>query len=96
MTQPETQRSLQALSKQVYNWLIRPAETQLSKNQIGTLVFVLDEFLKNIPMAALYDGKHYLIENYAIALTPGLELLEPQLVRTSTDPVAVWRIKSFG
>ncbi len=76
--QPEMQRSLQALSVQVYDWLIRPAATELSNNQIGTLVFVLDGFLKNIPMAALYDGKQYLVENYAIALTPGLELLPPQ------------------
>ena len=78
ITQPETQRSLQDLSAQVYDWLIRPAANQLSNNQIGTLVFVLDGFLKNIPMAALYDGKHYLVETYAIALTPGLELLPPQ------------------
>lgn len=78
ITQPETQRALQDLSEQVYDWLIRPAATQLSNNQIGTLVFVLDGFLKNIPMAALYDGKHYLVETYAIALTPGLELLPPQ------------------
>ncbi len=78
ITQPETERSLQALSAQVYDWLIRPVATQLSNNQIGTLVFVLDGFLKNIPMAALYDGKQYLVENYAIALTPGLELLPPQ------------------
>ncbi len=78
ITQPETQRSLQALSAQVYDWLIRPAATELSNNQIGTLVFVLDGFLKNIPMAALYDGKQYLVETYAIALTPGLELLPPQ------------------
>jgi CHAT domain-containing protein len=78
ITQPETQRSLQDLSAQVYDWLIRPAATQLSNNQIGTLVFVLDGFLKNIPMATLYDGKQYLVETYAIALTPGLELLPPQ------------------
>ncbi len=78
ITQPETVRSLQDLSAQVYDWLIRPAANQLSNNQIGTLVFVLDGFLKNIPMAALYDGKHYLVETYAIALTPGLELLPPQ------------------
>jgi CHAT domain-containing protein len=39
---------------------------------------VLDGFLKNIPMAALYDGEHYLVETYDIALTPGLELLNPR------------------
>ncbi|MBD2186139.1 tetratricopeptide repeat protein [Planktothrix sp. FACHB-1355] len=52
------------LSQQVYDWIIRPAEKdsllEPTKNQ--TLVFVLDGLLRNIPMAALYDGKDYLIE----------------------------------
>ena len=78
ITQPESKASLEALSQQVYDWLIRPAEPALSNDQIGTLVFVLDGFLKNIPMAALYDGDRYLVETYGIALTPGLELLAPQ------------------
>jgi CHAT domain-containing protein len=66
------------LSKTVYDWLIRPIEADLAQNQVKTLVFVLDGSLRNIPMAALHDGKQYLIEKYAIALTPGLELLESQ------------------
>ena len=64
-------------SQQIYDWLIKPLETDL-ENQIKTLVFVLDGSLRNLPMAALYDGKRYLIEKYAIAVTPGLQLLEPQ------------------
>ena len=64
-------------SQQIYDWLVKPFETYL-ENQIKTLVFVLDGSLRNLPMAALYDGKHYLIEKYAIAVTPGLQLLEPQ------------------
>jgi CHAT domain-containing protein len=78
ITQPETQISIKRLSQQVYGWLLRPAEAELSNNQISTLVFVLDGFLKNIPMAALHDGERYLVETYAVALTPGLELLDPQ------------------
>lgn len=66
------------LSQKVYDWLIRPAEAFLANSEVKTLVFVLDGPLRNIPMAALYDGKQYLIEKYAIALTPGLELLEPK------------------
>ncbi len=68
----------QALSQQVYNWLIEPLEADLAQNQIKTLVFVLDGSLRNIPMAALYNGKQYLIENYSVALSPGLQLLEPK------------------
>ncbi|MBD2054701.1 CHAT domain-containing protein [Oculatella sp. FACHB-28] len=78
ITQPETQISVRRLSQQVYDWLIRPAEAELSNNQVSTLVFVLDGFLKNIPMAALHDGERYLVETYAVALTPGLELPDPQ------------------
>ena len=48
--------------------------------EVKTLVFVLDGALRNIPMAVLYDDrqKQYLIEKYAIALTPGLQLLDPK------------------
>lgn len=65
------------LSQQLYDWLIRPMEMSLSQQSIKTLVFVLDGKLKNIPMAALYDGRQYLVENYSVALTPGLELMGP-------------------
>ena len=78
LTQPETEASVQTLSEQVYRWLIRPVEDDLKTHHIRTLVFVLDGSLKNIPMAALYDGERYLVETYLIALTPGLSLPEPQ------------------
>ena len=67
-------------SQQIYNWLIRPAETELAKSGIKTLVFVLDGALRNVPMAVLYDKQQqkYLVEKYAIALTPGLQLLDPK------------------
>lgn len=66
------------ISQQVYDWLIRPIEVDLKKSSVQTLVFVLDGALRNIPMAALYDGKQYLIEQYSIAIAPGLQLLKPQ------------------
>lgn len=68
------------LSEQVYDWLIRPAEASLADAEIQTLVFVLDGLLRNLPMAALYDGERYLVERYNIALTPGLQLLAPQAI----------------
>jgi CHAT domain-containing protein len=66
------------LSQQVYDWLIRPAETQLAESGVKTLVFVLDGSLRNLPMAALHDGQQYLVEKYSIALSQGLQLLEPR------------------
>ncbi len=66
------------LSEELYNWLIRPAEAALAQHHVKTLVFVLDGELRSLPMAALYDGQHYLIEKYGVAVTPGLQLLGPQ------------------
>ncbi|WP_347276192.1 CHAT domain-containing protein [Coleofasciculus sp. FACHB-542] len=67
------------LSQQVYRWLIQPVETELTKSNIATLVFVLDGSLRSLPMAALYDGKQYLIEKYNIVVAPGLQLVTPRV-----------------
>jgi CHAT domain-containing protein len=75
---------IKKVSKQLYDWLIQPFETELKsvanseQSPIKTLVFVLDGSLRNIPPAALYDGEKYLIERYAVVVTPGLQLLEPK------------------
>ncbi|NEP02129.1 MAG: CHAT domain-containing protein [Symploca sp. SIO2E9] len=72
------QKELLDTSKKVYNWLIKPVKTKLNKSDIKTLVFVPNSSLKNISMAALHDGEQYLVEKYAIAVTPALQILEPQ------------------
>ncbi len=61
-----------------YDWLIRPAEAELERSEIKTLVFVMDGVLRSVPVAALHDGQQYLIEKYNLALTPGLQLLTPR------------------
>lgn len=66
------------IAKQVYDLLLRSAQDKLAASGVTTLVFVLDGSLRNLPMAALYDGQKYLIEKYSIALVPGLQLLQPQ------------------
>ncbi|NES42999.1 CHAT domain-containing protein [Moorena sp. SIO2C4] len=65
-------------SPKIYELLIKPAETKLAKSNIKTIVFVPNSRLGNIPMAALHDGEQYLVEKYAIAVTPALQSLEPQ------------------
>ncbi|MBW4562859.1 MAG: CHAT domain-containing protein [Mojavia pulchra JT2-VF2] len=69
------------ISQQIYDWLIRPIESDLHNSGVQNLVFVLDGTLQSIPIAALYDQqkKQYLVQKkYNIAITPGLELLPPQ------------------
>lgn len=65
-------------SQLVYDWLLRPVETDLERSGVKTLVFVLDGALRQVPMAALHDGKQFLIEKYAVALSPSLQLLQPK------------------
>jgi CHAT domain-containing protein len=89
ITKPHTLREVQSLSQQVYNWLLKPAFADLARSDVKTLVFVLDGSLRNIPMAVLYDGKQYLVENYSIALTPGLQLTDPKpLTRKQLKTIA--------
>lgn len=79
-TEEDWKKSLEP-SQQVYDLLIKPAEADLAKSQVKTLVFVPDGIFKTIPMTALHDGNQYLIEKYAITLIPSLQLLNPQYSR---------------
>ncbi len=78
-----SERDYLPLSQQLYEWLIRSLEPELTNSGAKTLVFVLDGSLRNVPMAALYDGKQYLIEKYEIALTPGLHLFASKQIEQS-------------
>ncbi|HEY9767683.1 MAG TPA: CHAT domain-containing protein [Coleofasciculaceae cyanobacterium] len=85
----ENTRILLPTLQQIYSWLIEPLETELASDRIETLVFVLNGRLQNIPMAALYDGKQYLLEKYGVALAPSLQLLNSQpLPRTQLKVLA--------
>ncbi|MGK7889113.1 MAG: CHAT domain-containing protein, partial [Leptolyngbyaceae cyanobacterium] len=69
-------------ASQLYDWLIRPAQEYLNSataSPIQTLVFVLDGSLQNLPMAALWDrdNEEYLLDQYAIAIAPSLQLVDP-------------------
>jgi CHAT domain-containing protein/Tfp pilus assembly protein PilF len=77
-------------AQQLYDWLIRPIEADFKAAGSNTLVFVPDGPLRTIPMAALHDGKQFLISKYAMAITPGLNLTDPRpLKREGTKVLAV-------
>ena len=63
-------------AEKFHDWLIHPFETDLANSGIQTLVFVLDGSLRNIPIAGIYDGEKYLVQKYAVALAPGLQLVD--------------------
>jgi len=65
-------------ARQLYAWLVAPYEKALSAAGIDTLVFVPSGVLRTIPMAALHDGQQFLLERYAVAITPSMNLLAPK------------------
>ncbi|MEN9676618.1 MAG: hypothetical protein RIS76_2514, partial [Verrucomicrobiota bacterium] len=66
-----------AQGQQLYDWLIRPIRPFLVEHHIDTLVFVPDGALRTIPFASLHDGERFLIQEFAVAVVPGLSLVEP-------------------
>ncbi len=65
-----------SVKKDLYNLLISPLESELNKQGINNLVFIVDKMIRSLPFSALYDGHNFLIEKYSIAIMPGLTLTD--------------------
>ncbi|XZN97447.1 MAG: CHAT domain-containing protein [Microcoleus sp.] len=63
-------------ARKIYDWLIAPLETDLQTQGINTLLFSLDTGLRSLPLAALYDGKQFLVEKYSLSQIPTLSLTD--------------------
>jgi len=77
-TRPHNRFLLHA--KRLHDWLISPFETFMTDHQVDTLVIVPDGNLRMIPFSTLHDGKYFLVEKYAMSITPGLKLVAPQRI----------------
>lgn len=82
-----TTREYMPHAQKLYDWLIRPLEPDLASLTIDTLVFVPEGPLLTIPMAALHDGKQFLINKYAIAITPSLTLTDPRPIKLKDNKI---------
>jgi len=66
-------------ARDLYDWLIRPAENALTEAGINTLIVVPGGPLRLIPFSALWDGRKFLVESYAVATLPALAMAEPEV-----------------
>ncbi len=82
-------------AQELYKILIGPIETDLRQAKAQTLVWSLDGALRYIPMAALYDGKQYVVEKYTtVAFTPAsVPFLQskPDLANTTAIAMGISR-----
>lgn len=56
------------LAQDLYQILIAPIAANLQDAQAQTLLFSLDSVLHQLPMAALHDGKRYLVQQFNLSL----------------------------
>jgi CHAT domain-containing protein len=62
-------------AKKLYETLIKPIDSELKKQKINNLVFITDNpLVRAAPLAAIYDGKQFLVEKYSIGVMPSLYL----------------------
>ena len=53
-------------AQQLYNWLIKPIESDLTQAQAKTILYAPDAQLRYIPLAALHDGKQWLVQRFGV------------------------------
>ncbi|MCG8316071.1 MAG: CHAT domain-containing protein [Pseudomonadales bacterium] len=80
-------RSLMKISMRLYDQLIRPVAAQLQQSRVENLVIVPDNVLRTIPFAALHNGQSYLVNEYALAIAPGLTLTDVANSGESTEQI---------
>jgi filamentous hemagglutinin family protein len=63
-------------AKQFHQWLIQPLEKILNERgvTIDNLVFVMDEKLRSLPIAAIRNEREFIIEKYSVGLMPSMSL----------------------
>ncbi|AUT00023.1 hypothetical protein CLI64_06300 [Nostoc sp. CENA543] len=94
VTNPNNQNYLVS-SQALYKLLIAPNESELQKQGINNLMFVMDDGLRSIPLAALHDGQKFLIEKYSIALIPSFSLTNTEYVGIKNPEVLAMGAETF-
>jgi CHAT domain-containing protein/predicted negative regulator of RcsB-dependent stress response len=88
--QTDTQ-NLNKISQELHQQLFPPdLQAALKQAQSNHLIFALDGSLRNIPMAALHDGKAYLAQQYTLSSIIAAQLTDTQdkiPTNTSQSPV---------
>ncbi|MDB9509691.1 CHAT domain-containing protein [Kamptonema animale CS-326] len=83
------------LAQQLYKLIVAPLEADLQAQGIENLSFIADTGLRSIPMAALHDGKGFLIERYSVGQMPSLSLTDTRFVNIKNSQVLAMGASQF-
>lgn len=68
-------------AQQLHSWMIKPFEAEyLQAEGIDTLLFCLGNGLRSVPLAAIHDGKRFLLEKYSVTRIPAFNLIQTNYV----------------
>jgi len=79
------------LAEELYKILIAGMADDLRQAKAQTLMWSLDGALRYVPLAALYDGKQYLIEQYRVSV-----MTLASNTRLKDRPDQEWKAAGFG
>jgi CHAT domain-containing protein/Tfp pilus assembly protein PilF len=79
------------LAQELYKVLIGAMAEDLRQAKATTLMWSLDGALRYIPLAALYDGRQYLIEHYRVSV-----MTLASNTRLKDQPDRKWKAAGFG
>ncbi|MEQ9357921.1 CHAT domain-containing protein [Coleofasciculus chthonoplastes] len=82
-------------AKQLYQWMVAPLETDLQETGIENLVFILDEGLRSLPIAAIHDGNDFIVRRYSVSLMPSVSLTDTRYANIKTMPVLAMGASDF-
>jgi len=89
-------KSYLPVAQQLYQWIVAPLEAELQAQGIQNLSFISDMGLRSIPMAALHDGKGFLIERYSVGSMPSLSLTDTDAANFKNTQVLAMGASQFA
>ncbi|MFB2876810.1 CHAT domain-containing protein [Floridanema aerugineum] len=84
-----------APAQELYKLLIAPIEGKLQERGIKNLIFIPDAGLRSLPLAALHDGKGFIVERYSVSLMPSFSLTNPQFYNLKNSTVLAMGASTF-
>jgi CHAT domain-containing protein len=82
-------------AQQLYQWMIAPLEADLQAQKIDTLLFCVGGGLRTLPLAALHDGKQFLVEKYSFSRIPAFKLTSKVYTDLRKSPVLAMGASEF-
>jgi CHAT domain-containing protein len=79
------------LGRELYDIIFKPVATELKKTGAQILMWSLDDNLRYVPMAALWDGEKYLVESYQ-----NVSFTRADSARMTRDVSRKWSGVAFG